>query len=74
MEGLEARRSPHPCIARRCGHATEVHVRTPELESTGETVLWCSGCRRHEVRSARKFWPGRRPQMALEPTIPFRAG
>ncbi len=45
--------SPHPCLARRCGHAPEDHVHTPELAASTESVVWCIQCRRHEVARAR---------------------
>ena len=70
---LSAGRAVHPCISRGCGHATEAHVRTPELEAVGETVLWCSHCRRHEVRATRWFRGGRRSRLPVAAALPLRA-
>ncbi len=72
IERIEGR-SPHPCLARRCGHPTDSHVRTAELDSAGETVVWCTHCRRHEVRPARRIWGGRRAQLRVGSALPFRA-
>ncbi|HTS32923.1 MAG TPA: hypothetical protein VMI55_03165 [Thermoplasmata archaeon] len=55
----------HPCLSRRCGHAQEHHVHTPELAASTERVVWCTQCRRHEVRRARfaGWFLGRRPSV-----------
>jgi hypothetical protein len=48
-------------------------VRTPELETAGETVLFCAHCRRHEVRTVRRLWSGRRAKLEVAHALPLRA-
>ncbi|HTT16389.1 MAG TPA: hypothetical protein VMH49_03415 [Thermoplasmata archaeon] len=70
MRHAHPSRSPHPCIARRCGHGSETHIRTPELEARGETVIWCAACQRHEVRSPRWPWQPRSAAPRVVPSFP----
>ena len=63
----------HPCLNRRCGHSAEEHLRTPELESLGDTVIWCLHCLKHEVRAAKRFWPFRRARVEVRRALPLRA-
>lgn len=44
------------CSERACDHSAADHVVTPELASHGESsVVWCHGCRRHEVTRASRW-------------------
>ncbi len=42
------------CRQRDCDHLPSEHLATPELAADDrEQVLWCVGCRRHEVLASR---------------------
>jgi hypothetical protein len=48
------------CPERSCRHPPHEHDHTPELAGLGERVLYCRGCRRHEVaRAPRWRWMAR---------------
>lgn len=64
-------RSPHPCVEPPCGHSEAEHVPTPELAAPGEVVVFCSECRRHEVRMAGRAWSARRGAFVLAWALPL---
>jgi hypothetical protein len=53
MENVE--RATTICLDRACDHPVSDHVATPELASNSEVVVWCVGCRRHEVARAPRY-------------------
>jgi hypothetical protein len=43
------------CLSSDCAHPPSDHTPTPELAGPAETVVWCAGCRRHEVTRPSRF-------------------